>query len=323
MQWRAKALVQSCVAQLPERATYPLYFAMQRYVGSLRRNHIDPTSRLRFGMEFCRQIVEHGRSPQGAEFLEVGTGWRLNLPIACWLCGASRIATLDLNPYLRFSLIKEDLRFLQQQEASILSKLRSDYGDLVDESRWRRLLSHSPTNVESLSDLCGIEYHSPADARRTGFTPASFDFQVSCNVFEHIPPGDLRAILREANRILRPNGLLLHRVDHTDHFSHSDRALPAIHFLQFNDTEWSRYAGNRFAYVNRLREDDYVGLFTECGQKVCAVDSEPDVGTEQILREGFSLDERFREKPIDTLSRLTSMFVVAPSSSSQAAGQAA
>ena len=57
---------------------------------------------------------------------------------------------------------------------------------------------------------------------------------------------------------VKPTGLLLHMVDHSDHFSHADSSLSPIHFLQFSDAQWQRYAENRYSYVNRLREDDYL-----------------------------------------------------------------
>jgi hypothetical protein len=323
MGWKTKALVQSCVAQLPEPMSNLVYFRLQRHFGNLRPSRINPTSRLLFGMEFCRQIVSHGRSPRGADFVEVGTGWRLNLPIACWLCGARSVWTLDQNPYLQFSLIKEDLDYLRRNQDQLLSGLWGEYGELLDLGRWRRLLRNSPTSLTELSALCGINYQAPADARRTLFEDHTIDFLVSCNAFEHIPSEDLRDILLEANRITKPSGLLIHRVDHTDHFSHFDTDLSPIHFLRYTDAQWRRYAGNRYAYTNRLREDDYVRLFGECGQEIRAKCSQTDLGVEQLLTTGFPLDARFCEKAEETLSRLTTLFVVSPSASAKAVAKVA
>jgi SAM-dependent methyltransferase len=255
--------------------------------------------------------------------MEVGTGWRLNTPLACWLCGARSILTIDLNPYLRFALIKEDLRYLKQHRDELRARLLSEYGDLLDESRWRQLVEYRPTTLEAFLALCGITYRSPADARDTSCRPHSIDFHVSCNVFEHIPQEDLRAVLKEANRVIKPTGLLLHLVDHTDHFSHADARLSPIHFLQYSDAEWKRYAGDRYAYVNRLREDDYISLFEKCGQMLQAVRSQPDVRVQESLKQGFTVDSKFRGKSLETLSRLTSLFVAVPQWASGAAVEAA
>jgi len=312
--WRTKSLVQRCMAVLPNAVSNPVYFRLQRHFGGLRRGRLDPTNRLFTGLEFCRQIAKMGRTPRDAHFVEVGTGWRVNLPIACWLCGAERVTTLDLNRYLRFSLIREDLQYLAQHQDQLLSQVSGEYGDLFDVVRWRRLVDNPPTSFAELSELCGIDYRAPADARDTSLETHCADFHVSLNVFEHLPPDDLHGIVLEANRIIKPSGLLIHRVDHTDHFSHFDSELSPINFFRYSDTEWQRYAGHRFAYVNRLREDDYIALFGRCGQQVQHVESHPDPAVQDALEAEFPLAARFCGKSTDTLSRLTSLFVVSPQS---------
>ena len=37
---------------------------------------------------------------EGAAVMEVGTGWRVDMPIGLYLCGARRMITCDLNRYL-------------------------------------------------------------------------------------------------------------------------------------------------------------------------------------------------------------------------------
>src|SRR5262245_34485486 len=147
MRWTTKARIQYYVGRLPDRVSRPVYYRLQRHFGNLRRGRINPTSRLIFGLEFCRHIVASGRSPRGAAFMEVGTGWRLNTPIAFWLCGARSVLTLDLNPYLRFPLIKEDLEYLRERQHELLPRLTREYGDLLDTARWQRLLEHRPTDL--------------------------------------------------------------------------------------------------------------------------------------------------------------------------------
>ncbi|MFM6054304.1 MAG: hypothetical protein ACKPA7_22215 [Sphaerospermopsis kisseleviana] len=53
-------------------------------------------SRLQAGIETCKRIENVGQSPVGATFLEVGTGRRINTPLAFWLLIAERIITVDL-----------------------------------------------------------------------------------------------------------------------------------------------------------------------------------------------------------------------------------
>ena len=47
------------------------------------------------------------------------------------------------------------------------------------------------------------------------------------------------------------------------HFQHQDNFINRINFLRFSDNEWSKIAGNQFAFCNRLRVNDYLNLFNE------------------------------------------------------------
>jgi hypothetical protein len=64
-------------------------------------------------------------------------------------------------------------------------------------------------------------------------------------------------IINEGNRILSEEGLFVHLIDCSDHFSHNDKSISRINFLQYNVTQWNKLAGNRYVYVNRLRHDDF------------------------------------------------------------------
>lgn len=318
MRWQTKAIIQRAVAALPPRASGSVYYAMQRCFGGLRSGTIDPTSRMRFAIELCEAIARQEKSTVGKTFLEVGTGWRVNMPLVFWLCGAKRVVTLDLNHFLKIPLICQDIQFLQEQGAPLREEFAQRLPQFFDESRWNRLANVEIKTALDLQRLFDIEYHAPADAADTALDSASIDYHVSCNVLEHIPAGVLTGILNEANRIVRPDGLVLHRVDHTDHFSHSDPSISPINFLQYGDRNWDRLAQNRYAYVNRLREDDYVKLFDSAGHHLHEVNSEVDPEILGILEKPFQVGEPFRSKSADTLARLTSVFVSSPASMTHA-----
>ena len=92
MHWQTKSLDSIVLGPIAQGLSHPLYYRFQRHLGALRRDRIDPTSRLLFGMEICRQITSQGHSPCGrARFSKSLHRLRLNLPIACWLCGADRV----------------------------------------------------------------------------------------------------------------------------------------------------------------------------------------------------------------------------------------
>ncbi len=116
-------------------------------------------------------------------------------------------------------------------------------------------------------------------------------------------PEVLQKIMAEGNRIVKENGLFVHRINYTDHFSHSDKSISALNFLQYSDGEWDKYAGNRYMYMNRLRHDDYIGLFQSAGHRIVAEYPDVDRQLTDLLQHGsVRLNERFREKSQEVLS---------------------
>jgi SAM-dependent methyltransferase len=300
MRWRLKAAIQNVISLLPSEASYEAYYWIQRRFGALRR--VDPTSRLTAGISTWKRIQRHGRSPSGKVFLEVGTGRAPLVPLAYWLMGAERTITIDLNPYLKEELVAEHVRYIAENQNEILRL----FGSLMDEGRFRHLLDFATNTKPSASeflDLCRTTYIAPGNAADTTLPDQHIDFHTSYTVFEHIPSNVLVDILEEGNRIIKNDGLFVHRIDYSDHFSHSDKAISAINFLQYSDDEWAKYAGNRYMYMNRLRHDDFLALFESVGHNIVEAEPNVDARSEELLRTGgVKLNERFHSKSKDDLA---------------------
>ena len=293
MRWTHKALLQRWIAALPARASQYLYFVVQRHLGGLRLT--DPWSYLDTARGIADRQAGQGGTLDSAVVLEVGTGRSVMLPIGLWLLGAQRVYTYDLNTYLREELVLEDIDALRRAPGRVLGLLRGN------EEMHKRLRSlQVASSLESVLDLAAIEYVSPGDARRTELPDRSIDLHVSRSVLEHIPSSQLADILVEASRLLKDNGLAIHLVDFSDHFSHSDASISAINFLRFSEHEWRKIAGNRFMYHNRLRCDDLVELMTSAGLSMKGVEPTIDDRALEVLHEGFALDRRFARKPPET-----------------------
>ncbi|HUB91328.1 MAG TPA: hypothetical protein VMA74_16515 [Dyella sp.] len=309
MYWKTKATLQNAVSRLPSESSYATYYWLQRHFGGLR--NINPMARLRAGIETWRQIEKLGREPANRTFFEVGTGRVPMTPLAYWLMGAKKVITIDLNPYLKTELTQECLQYIAEH----VEETEAAFGAQLDRKRFDTLLYFQRQDcfrLQHLLDLCHISYIAPGDAARTGLNPASIDFHTSFNVFEHIPRHVLAAILSEGNRIISDTGLFVHRVDYSDHFSHSDTHISPINFLQYSDAQWDRYAGNRYMYMNRLRHDDFLALFEAAGHTVLATEPTVDETSLTLLREGMlGIDERFAGKTAEVLATTESWIVSA------------
>jgi len=264
---------------------------------------MNPVSRLRAGVETWKLIEKLGFDPKEKIFLEVGTGRVPITPVAYWLMGAKGVFTIDLHPYLKAALIRESIDYISDNKDEILEL----FGPLLDKNRLDKLLlfcKGATFSTSSFLQYCQITYFAPRNAAKTGLTENSIDYHTSHTVFEHIPPVILKAIIEEGNRIICDDGLFVHRIDYSDHFSHSDKTISAINFLQFSDSDWDKYAGNRYMYMNRLRHDDFLALFKTSGHHILL--SSPDVDQESLellLKPGvFQLDEKYRSKSKDVLA---------------------
>jgi hypothetical protein len=124
---------------------------------------------------------------------------------------------------------------------------------------------------------------------------------------------DLQRILKEAKRLTKEDGLIVHYIDLTDHFSHSDQSITYINFLQFSEDQWKRLAGNRYMYHSRLRIDDYLDMFKSLECKIVCSETIVDERSLAAIHQGFPLDERFKNKDPKTNATVRAWIVACPS----------
>lgn len=300
MHWKTRAFIQNAVSFLPDSLSYPSYYFIQRNFGRLRR--LSPTERYEAGAKIWKRLRDINYNPVGKVFFEVGTGRVPTVPLSFWLMGAEKTITVDLNPYLRPELVREQIAYTAEHQEEV----RAIFGSYLIEDRLQQLVSLSAEKnlpLDKFLKTCGIEYLAPADAAKTSLPAGSIDVHMSFTVFEHIPREILEAILKEGNRIVRAGGIFIHYIDYSDHFSHTDNTISPINFLQFPDREWARLSGNRYMYVNRLRHDDFLKLYEDVGHKVVAC--EPIINPEvaKLLQTGkVTLNSRFAQKSPEILS---------------------
>jgi SAM-dependent methyltransferase len=289
--WRWKARAQRLLAGLP--LSDQLYYGVQNSVGSLRPGRLTAFDWFESGANVVARARTAGREIAGKRFIEVGTGRHLCVPTGLWLCGAAQTLTVDLNRYLSETVVARCLRYLSENRDEVWELFGSEAQAPLFDERFRRLTAFSGGLPEYLR-LIDTSYVAPADAAKLAVPDHSFDFHISHVVFEHVPPEALREILDEARRVLVPQGLLVHLIDLSDHYSHADASISAVNFLQFDDAKWARLAGNKFAYVNRLRGYEHVELFEQAGVQIVGHRQTLDQRSLETLRNGFELAARYR-----------------------------
>ncbi len=257
---------------------------------------------LRAAAEIFTEMGELGVAVAGKRVMEIGTGRRLDMPVAFYLCGAASVDTFDLNPYLRQELVMASVGEILRGREEVLRILGPVAGADALAARLDTLAS--VRDLAGLSERTRIRYHAPADASRTQLAAKSIDIQFSYTVFEHIPGPVLEAILRESSRLLDDGGIACHHIDPSDHFAHEDKSISMIHFLRFEEREWSKYNDNQFAYHNRLRRSDYDRLYAAAGHEIFFNRPFLDQPALAELRNGFPLASPFQGRDPEDLCTL-------------------
>jgi len=103
----------------------------------------------------------------------------------------------------------------------------------------------------------------------------------------------VRQLFGEFHRILRSGGYMLHLIDVSDHFAHSDPSISSINFLQYSEDSFSRY-NSRFIFQNRLRPEAWRKLISEHGFKIVYWKTKIDEGALSNLSK-MRLDDAFAD----------------------------
>jgi SAM-dependent methyltransferase len=255
MRWEVKALTQQALSHVPrgERLNYTL---QRRVLHTLPASDEAFRRKANRAFQHFDAFVELGprRPVADAVFYEFGAGWDLAVQLVYWALGVERQTVVDIRPIMRIELVNDTI--------SKLERLRGE---------WDRDL-RSPgaadlRGVEDLRERFGITYLAPRDARATGLPAESLDFVSSTDTAEHIPGDDLRAILVECCRLLKPDGLLSYRADLEDHYARVDGGVSRYNFLRYSDRKWAVF-NPPLHYQSRLRYPDYIRITREAGFEI-------------------------------------------------------
>jgi len=261
------------------------------------------------------QLAGCGLSIRGARVMETGTGRRVDMPLAFYLCGARNICTYDLHRYLKADLVEYSVAELLRQREPVKAIFRNAADGAEIDARLDALAA--ARDASAILEIAGIDYRAPADASRSGLPGGSVDAHFSYTVMEHIPAEGLAAILGEASRVLTPGGLACHHIDLSDHFSHDDASISKINFLRFSESEWERYGGNQFAYHNRLRAPDYMDIYKARNHEIVECVRWTDERSMRELRSGFALAPEFQPMPPEAICTVGLRIVSRPERTSR------
>jgi SAM-dependent methyltransferase len=262
--WIAKAVVQKTISVLPFK--HRVNYLFQRYMtkGVLLTDAL-MDDKLTHCSNHLKYFFKHGNKPEGFTTLEIGTGWYPIVPIGLFLSGAAEIYTIDISSLLKTTAIHQTInRFLHYYSTG---KLQT-YLPNIKPERLQVLKTALTLQGQPQSILETMHIKTTVgDARKMIFADGRIDLINSNNTFEHIPEFILAGILKEFKRVLKPDGVMSHQIDMSDHFAHLDKSITIYNFLQYTDAQWN-LIDNAIQPQNRLRITDFRRLHQQAGFKI-------------------------------------------------------
>lgn len=178
--------------------------------------------------------------------LEIGPGDSVASILLARAAGSTQTYLVDAGDFAtRDMAVYRAVASSVQADAGTASPLPAfnDFDEMVQSCAGRYL-------VEGLRSLASI----PSD---------SVDFVWSQAVLEHIPAAEFAEYMRELQRVLKPGGIMSHRVDLKDHLG------GALNNLRFSQRVWESSLMSRSGfYTNRIRYPQMIELFKQAGLEV-------------------------------------------------------
>lgn len=204
-------------------------------------------------------MIEHARSAgvidsdsvlprlagNGRDFsvLELGPGDSLFTAVIAKALGASRTWLADAGPFATKDMKAFDgiFNFLHQKGFALP-------------------FANDPKTLDDVLRECNGEYLTEGVQSLAQLPAASIDFCFSNAVLEHIPKEDFTKLADELMRILKPDGVCLHRVDLKDHLG------GGLNNLRFSEATWEGALFRKSGfYTNRIRFGQMVNVFERAG----------------------------------------------------------
>lgn len=264
--------------------TKRLYRSLGNVVGSRNRARGLPPHYLTRANSNLRILEERGLIRDGANVMEIGTGWAHweALFVRCFY-NVTTVA-MDVWDNRQFSGF---MRFAQELKVRLGELGRPD--EQVE--RARRVLDkvESCKSFDEVYQALSFRYALGVEEAYNSVPDGTLDLIFSSDVLEHVPADQTQDMLRQHYRMLKPGGATAHQIVMTDHLRIYDRSVHPKNYLRYNETAWRLWFANDVQYINRLQMGQWRELFAASGFDVEAIIRD------RVDLSGMRLAKRFAE----------------------------
>jgi SAM-dependent methyltransferase len=192
-------------------------------------------------VDWAKEVIDTARTEgidiEGAKVLEIGPGHSLGLAVALLAAGAAKSCVVDV---IRFADIN-DIDPLQM----VLKRCEEEGLSTRQSYDIRKILRE-------------LNYYIVKADKRYPIEDNEIDVSYSFYAGEHIR--DVKQVLREVHRVLKPGGVCTFAIDLRDHFHFEGNWL---NFLRYEPRLWESMCSHRGKWSNRLLAPDWRTLFGE------------------------------------------------------------
>lgn len=243
--------------------------------------------------DMCRKVA--GFNPKDKVVLELGSGGHGVDLIFLYLLGAKKIYTVDIR-FFGFLYMAQAVNDFENH----LAEMASVFGVDESELRARYETLKKEDSVEGFMKVMNITFLTFDELRKgADVITDKADFFFSESNLQRIPLKYINKTLAQAAKCLNPGAIMFHRVDTGDINIQPTRPLHdpnlyRFHFLKYSDKGWRRRITERIGSQNRLRQPEYLKIFTDLGFDM--VYSENYLYKDDVEKMAdFSVNERFEQ----------------------------
>jgi len=221
------------------------------------QKHISKRSQIKFDeiIFYWNYHYEHLKKNNSRSVLEMGAG-----------------KSLAQNIYLSYKFNQS----IHQTLIDVSNMLDLDLFNKANEQISKLLRVKSIPSAKTLLDLkknYNLEYIAPISLKTIADRKLNFDASISSTTLEHLPEKELKESFNLLKKIIRKGGIISAAIDYSDHYSHTDKNIDSLNYLQFNDVEWHKF-NSPMLFQNRLRHQDYREIFKHMGFKIFEIKGE-------------------------------------------------
>jgi SAM-dependent methyltransferase len=127
-------------------------------------------------------------------------------------------------------------------------------------------------DFETVYRLLNFRYLVQADGALDAIPDGHLDLIVSSDVLEHVHAAAVPNLIAEMKRVLKPGGVVAHRIVPFDHLKIYDKSAHDKQYLQFSDEKWDAWFANDVQYQNRIQHSEWLNLIEAGGFDVETAD---------------------------------------------------